>query len=135
MSIETSRQRTAGRNSHDSLFEQISWLFMRLTGLILLGLALFHLLYMHFVIPGGVSEIDYFSIANRWTNPVSGFSWRFFDLSLLALGLSHGAIGVHSAINRSFKGQNARFLMTGGLAITYLLLLVSSAWIIFTFHG
>ena len=103
--------------------------------LVLLGLALFHLMYMHFVIPGGVSEIDYLSIANRWTNPVSGFFWRFFDLSLLALGLSHGAIGVRSAINRSFKGQNARFIMTGGLAITYLLLLVSSAWIIFTFHG
>jgi succinate dehydrogenase / fumarate reductase membrane anchor subunit len=107
---------------------------MRLSGLALLGLALFHLIYLHFIIPGGVTAIDYLSIASRWTNPVSGFFWRFFDLLLLALALSHGAAGVHGAIKRSFTSRNVRMITNGGLVLAYLLLLTSSSWLIFTFQ-
>ena len=134
MSIETNCRPTTESKQPDSSFKQISWLFMRLSGLALLGLALFHLIYLHFIIPGGVAAIDYVSIASRWTNPVSGFFWRFFDLLLLALALSHGATGVHGAINRSFTSRNVRLITIGGLVLAYLLLLTSSTWLIFTFQ-
>ena len=135
MSIETNYGSTAKPNQPCNSLEQISWLFMRLSGLCLLGLALFHLIYMHFIVPGGVSEIDYFSIANRWTNPVSGFFWRFFDLLLLVLTLSHGAAGIRDAIDRSFMSRNVKTIAMGGLALSYIFLLASSTWLIFTFQG
>jgi succinate dehydrogenase / fumarate reductase membrane anchor subunit len=133
MSSKTNDRPIAEPRQLDNGPGQISWVFTRLSGLALLGLALFHLIYLHFIIPGGVSAIDYSTIASRWTNPASGFFWRFFDLLLLALALSHGATGVNAAINRSFASRNVRMTAIGGLVLAYLMLLTGSTWLIFTF--
>ena len=68
-------------------FEAWSWLFMRLSGLALIFLALLHFALTHIV--NDVVETDYRFVANRWDNPF----WQVFDWRLLVLALLHGANG------------------------------------------
>ena len=68
-------------------FEAKSWLFMRLSGLLLVFLALLHFAITHVL--NDVVDTDYRFVANRWDNP----AWQVFDWLLLALALLHGANG------------------------------------------
>ena len=69
-------------------FEAWSWVFMRLSGLALVFLALVHFAITHVL--NDVVDTDYDFVARRWDNPL----WRIFDWSLLALALLHGLNGM-----------------------------------------
>ena len=70
-----------------------SWLFMRLSGLLLLLLALGHLVIMHVI--HSVDEIDYVFVATRYT----GWLWRGYDGLLLVLAMVHGTNGARILID------------------------------------
>jgi len=74
-------------------FEAWSWIFMRVSGLVLLFLALGHMVLMHLI--HNVDEINYAFVANRY----AGWLWRFYDLSLLVLALIHGINGARVLID------------------------------------
>lgn len=65
-----------------------SWYFMRISGLILLFLALMHFFVTHIL--HDVTATDAGFVAGRWQNPL----WRLYDWVLLALGLFHGLNGL-----------------------------------------
>jgi succinate dehydrogenase / fumarate reductase membrane anchor subunit len=69
-------------------FETWSWFFMRVSGLILVFLALIHFSITH--IFHDVVHTDSGFLTTRWNNPL----WRLYDWSLLALGLMHGVNGL-----------------------------------------
>ncbi len=73
-------------------FEAWSWLFMRISGLALVFLALLHFAITHVI--NDVVETDYRFVADRWDNPF----WQIFDWLLLALALLHGANGARWVI-------------------------------------
>lgn len=70
-----------------------SWLFMRLSGLALLVLALGHLVIMHLI--NNVDAIDYDFVASRY----AGWFWRGYDLLLLVLAMLHGLNGMRILID------------------------------------
>jgi succinate dehydrogenase / fumarate reductase, membrane anchor subunit len=109
-------------------FELYAWLFMRISGIILVIMAVFHLLYMHFVIQ--VDNINYDVIATRWAN----MGWRIFDFTLLALAFTHGMNGARVVLQEYTPLRLHKWIM-GILLIIYLLLVLMGAWIIFTFSG
>ena len=74
-------------------FELWSWLFMRISGLVLLGLALGHLVIMHLI--NTVDVIDYDFVAGRY----AGWFWRGYDLTMLVLAMLHGLNGVRILID------------------------------------
>lgn len=76
-----------------SNFETWSWYAMRVSGLILLFLALSHFAITHII--NDVVETDSEFVADRWANPL----WRLFDWALLALALAHGVNGVRWSID------------------------------------
>lgn len=69
-------------------YEAWSWVFMRLSGLVLLFLALSHFAITHII--NDVTETDAAFVGRRWRNPL----WRLFDWALLALAMSHGLNGL-----------------------------------------
>ena len=69
-------------------FETWSWYFMRISGLVLVFLALLHFSITHILYD--VVDTDAQFVAARWDNPL----WRAYDWSLLALGLLHGVNGI-----------------------------------------
>ena len=68
-------------------FELWAWVFMRLSGLALLFLALGHLIIMHLI--NNVDRIDYNFVAGRY----AGGFWRAYDGALLLLAMLHGLNG------------------------------------------
>ncbi len=94
--------------------EAWSWVFMRLSGLVLLFLALAHFAITHLL--NDVVETDYRFVADRWSNPL----WRGFDWLLLVLALGHGANGVRVVVGdyvRSPRARRAALGVLGGLTV------------------
>ncbi len=91
--------------------EARSWLFMRLSGLLLIFLALSHFAITHIV--HDVVETDYRFVADRWDKPF----WQVFDWLLLALALLHGANGarwvVEDHVHRPGRRRAAKAAVYG----------------------
>ena len=92
---------------------------MRLSGLVLVVLALAHFAITHVL--NDVVETDYHFVANRWENPL----WRLFDWLLLALAILHGANGARWVVDdtvRNRRGQvvaKAVVYAAAGLLLAY----------------
>jgi len=86
-------------------FETWSWFFMRVSGLVLVFLALAHFAITHIV--NDVVETDAEFVYRRWDNPL----WRTFDWVLLALALFHGLNGLRWSIDDYIRNRQARALV------------------------
>lgn len=121
----------AGRMERSSNFELFAWFFMRISGIILLFIALFHIYYMHFVVD--VASITWKVIADRWTAPTTGVLWRTFDLSLLIFSFTHGTNGVRYVIEDYISNNGMRVAAKTGLFLLYAVLLAMGIYVIFAF--
>ncbi|MEP7200482.1 MAG: succinate dehydrogenase [Chloroflexota bacterium] len=108
-----------------------AWLFMRLSGLALIILALFHFYWMHFTI--GVENITFETIVGRWTGP-QGPLWRFYDLFLLTFAFTHGINGARQVVDDYIPSRMANAVIVGALWVIWLALIGMGAWIILTFR-
>jgi succinate dehydrogenase / fumarate reductase membrane anchor subunit len=77
-------------------FELWWWYFMRLSGLLLVFLALGHLCITHIL--NNVEVINYAFVANRWANPKTGVLWRLWDLTMINLAVLHGCNGLRQVL-------------------------------------
>jgi len=119
-----SRQRTRSRTS----FEMYSWIFMRMSGLLLVVLVLGHLLIMN-VLDGGVHRVNWGFVAGRWASPF----WRTWDLMQLWLAELHGTNGLRTVINDYAVRDSTRFWLKALLYTSAFLVLVLGTLVIFTF--
>lgn len=81
--------RPTGKRSN---FEVLSWFFMRVSGLVLIFLALYHLVWWNLVI--GVEHLDSQVVIERWNNPF----WRLFNVALVLFAMLHGLNGARYSI-------------------------------------
>ncbi len=101
----TERPRTGGQRPQRrprQNFETWSWLFMRVSGLALVFLALLHFAITHIL--NDVVATDQAFVARRWERP----GWRIFDWSLLALALLHGLNGLRWIIDDYVRSPGKR---------------------------
>lgn len=78
-------------------FELQAWYFMRISGLVLVLLALGHLCIVHILY--NVEVINYAFVADRWTKPGSGVLWRLWDLTMVVLAVIHGLNGLRQVLD------------------------------------
>lgn len=90
-------------------FELAAWYFMRISGLVLVFLALGHLFIMH--IQNNVETISYSFVVDRWTNPKTGFLWRLWDLALVNLAVIHGFNGLRQVAEELVAKATTRVLI------------------------
>jgi succinate dehydrogenase / fumarate reductase, membrane anchor subunit len=112
-------------------FELWSWLFMRLSGILLLFLAVGHVLIMH-VMDTGVTRVDYDFVVSRWTGSSAAF-WRTWDWMMLSLALLHGINGVRVIVQDYVRGPGARLAWNWAFAIVGFSLFVLGTFVVFTF--
>ena len=122
-SIPAPRSRATRTN-----FELYSWLFMRLSGLLLVVLVLGHLFIM-MVVDGGVSRIGFAFVAGRWASPF----WQTWDLLQLWLAELHGVNGLRTVINDYAERDQTRFWLKMLLYTSALFTLFLGTLVIFTF--
>jgi succinate dehydrogenase / fumarate reductase membrane anchor subunit len=118
------RQRTRSRTN----FEMYAWMFMRLSGLLLVALVLGHLFIMN-ILDGGVHRLGFAFVAGRWASPF----WQVWDLSMLWLAQLHGTNGVRVIINDYAQRDGTRFWLKMLLYTATGLVLVLGTLVIFTF--
>jgi succinate dehydrogenase / fumarate reductase membrane anchor subunit len=113
-------------------FETWSWFFMRVSGLVLLFLALVHFAIMHLV--NDVTHTNAQFVSHRWNNPL----WRIFDWLLLALGLLHGVNGLRMITDDYVRSPGWRAVTKASLyTLTFAMVAYGTFAIVsFTpFHG
>jgi succinate dehydrogenase / fumarate reductase membrane anchor subunit len=125
--VDPPRTRARSRAGHTN-FEMYAWLFMRLSGLLLVVLVLGHLFIM-LVLDGGVQKINFAFVAGRWSNPF----WQTWDLLQLWLAELHGVNGLRTVINDYAERDGTRFWLKMLLYTSAVLVLFLGTLVIFTF--
>jgi len=103
-------------------FELYSWVFMRISGLLLIFMALYHLVWWNLLV--GVEHLSAELVLERWSNPL----WRLFNVALAAFALLHGLNGARYSIEDYIRKPGARKAVK---AIVYGIVLLALAWGIF----
>ena len=128
--IESPRARRRRPTSSRSRtnFEMYSWVFMRMSGLLLFVLVLWHLLIMN-ILDDGVQRVNFAFVAGRWASPF----WRAWDLAQLWLAELHGTNGLRVIINDYAERDGTRFWLKMLLYTSAFLVLLLGTLVIFTF--
>lgn len=112
-----------------SNFELWSWLYMRISGVLLVVLALGHLYMVHVITR--VEDVNYQFVVERWATPF----FRTWDMLLLLLAMLHGINGTRVIIDDYLTHRPG--WRVAALSVLYALgfiLLVLGALIIITFQ-
>ncbi|MFR9796319.1 succinate dehydrogenase hydrophobic membrane anchor subunit [Streptomyces sp. MS06] len=127
--IEAPRKRTVktGRSGRGN-FEMAAWLFMRLSGIVLVLLVIGHLV-IQLVLDGGVTKIGFAFVAGRWASPF----WQVWDLLMLWLAMLHGANGLRTVVNDYAERANTRLWLKALLYTATVFTILLGTLVIFTF--
>ncbi|MFL5767633.1 MAG: succinate dehydrogenase hydrophobic membrane anchor subunit [Actinomycetota bacterium] len=118
-----------GRERPAGGLELWTWLFMRISGIVLLFLAVGHVLIMH-VFGGGVSRVDFKFVEVRWASPF----WRTWDWMMLSLALIHGVNGLRNVTMDYVTKPGWRFAVNMVFYVITFVLFVLGTVIVFTFN-
>ena len=118
----------AGKPRPESGLELYAWIFMRISGLALLFLALGHLLIMHII--HNVDYIDFRFVAARYATPF----WRTYDLLMLWFAMIHGVNGVRTVLVDYINPRGWRTLSLASLFVLGFVLLTLGSLAILTFQ-
>ena len=122
------RRKRPSQSASKTSFEMYAWVFMRVSGLLLVVLVLGHLLIMN-ILDGGVQRINFGFVAGRWASPF----WQTWDLLQLWLAQLHGTNGLRVIINDYAERDGTRFWLKMLLYTASFLVLVLGTLVIFTF--
>ena len=119
-SIEQPRSlRTARRRGVN--WEKWGWIYMRVSGVVLVVLIFGHL-FVNLFTGEGVRAIDWAFVAGKFASPF----WIVWDLLLLWLALIHGANGMRTLVNDYSRGRLRLVLLLALGAATAVLLLLGT---------
>ena len=107
--------------------ELYGWFFMRISGLLLVLLAVGHMFIMH--VFNDTLNLDYEFVAARWDTPY----WRIFDWLLLALSLLHGTNGLRVVLYDNLNDVTFRKVAIAGLYSTSLIFFILGTYVIVAF--
>jgi succinate dehydrogenase / fumarate reductase, membrane anchor subunit len=122
------RRRRPSQGRRGTNFEMYAWLFMRMSGILLVVLVLGHISIM-LLLDDGVRRINFGFVAGRWASPF----WRTWDLTQLWLAQLHGTNGLRVIINDYAERDQTRFWLKMLLYTASFLVLVLGTLVIFTF--
>lgn len=111
-----------------SSFEMLAWLFMRLSGVVLIVLIFGHL-FVNLMVGEGIHAIDFGFVAGKWSNPF----WQMWDLAMLWLAMLHGTNGVRTIINDYAERSGTRMTLKTVLFVASAVIIVLGTLVIFTF--
>ena len=126
--IKAPRSQRSFGSSGRSNFELYSWLFMRISGIVLVFLVLGHLVIMN-ILDGGVQRINFAFVAGRWSSPF----WQIWDLMMLWLAMLHGTNGMRTIINDYAERDQTRFWLKMVLYVASGFTILLGTLVIFTF--
>jgi len=110
-------------------WEKWGWIYMRVSGVVLVVLIFGHL-FVNLVAGDGVKAIDFAFVAGKWSSPF----WIVWDTLLLWLALIHGSNGMRTLVNDYASNRTFRRILLGGIAVSTIVLLVLGTLVIYTLN-
>jgi succinate dehydrogenase / fumarate reductase membrane anchor subunit len=110
-------------------WEKYGWMYMRISGAVLVGLILTHLLVNLFLPQEGIKSLDFAFVAGKWANPF----WQVWDGLMLWLALIHGTNGMRTIVNDYAEREWVRKTLIWALWITCGALILLGTLVITTF--
>lgn len=111
-----------------SRFELFAWLFMRLSGVVLVVLIFGHL-FVNLWQGEGVRGLDFGFVAGKWASPF----WQIWDLLMLWLAMLHGTNGMRTIISDYAEKPGTRMALLLTLYVAAAVIVVLGTLVIFTF--
>ncbi|MGP7960504.1 succinate dehydrogenase hydrophobic membrane anchor subunit [Sanguibacter sp. A247] len=127
--IAAPRSPFARRKTTRGNFELYGWVFMRLSGVVLVGLIFTHL-FVNLLAGEGIKAIDFAFVAGKWASPV----WQVVDLIMLWLAMMHGTNGVRTIINDYAEKDRTRGILKTLLYAAFVIVVITGTLVIFTFE-
>jgi succinate dehydrogenase / fumarate reductase membrane anchor subunit len=118
----------APRSRKQANWEKYGWLFMRVSGPLLVVLIFTHLV-VNLVVGDGIKAIDFAFVAGKWADPF----WQVWDLAMLWLALIHGTNGMRTIVNDYTEKVKVRKALVGTLWAVCAALIILGTLVIFTF--
>ena len=110
-------------------FEMMAWLYMRVSGVILVVLIFGHL-FVNLMVGDGVHAIDFGFVGGKWANPF----WQVWDLLMLWLAMLHGTNGIRVIIEDYAEKERTRFWLKTLLFASSAFIILVGTLVIFTFE-
>ncbi len=120
------KRQLSGRSRTNA--EKWSWMFMRVSGVILIVLIFTHL-FVNLMTGDGIQQIDFAFVAGKWASPL----WQIWDLVMLLLAMIHGGNGMRLLINDYARSDRLRRFLKVLLTTSVTLIIVLGSLVIFTF--
>ncbi|MFT3798397.1 succinate dehydrogenase, hydrophobic membrane anchor protein [Microbacterium sp.] len=109
-------------------WEKAGWLYMRISGVILVVLIFGHL-FVNLMVGDGIHALDWGFVAGKLANPF----WQVWDILMLWLALIHGANGMRTIINDYVTGERVRKTLVWAVFAAAGLLIVLGTLVVFAF--
>ena len=109
-------------------FETFSWYFFRVSGILLIFLAIIHLFLNH--VTTDVSCTSYQLVSIRYENPF----WRLYDWLLLTLALLHGMNGLRIVVDDYVRTRGWRLTLLSVVGVVTLVFFLLGTITLITFH-
>lgn len=110
-------------------WEKYGWIYMRISGPLLIVLIFVHLISNLVVPDGGINAIDFAFVAGKWAAPF----WQWWDLAMLWLAMLHGTNGMRTVINDYTEKEGVRKTLVASLWGVCASLIILGTLVIFTF--
>jgi succinate dehydrogenase / fumarate reductase membrane anchor subunit len=108
--------------------EKWGWIYMRVSGVLLVVLIFGHL-FVNLMLGEGIHGIDFAFVAGKFASPF----WQWWDVLMLWLALIHGANGMRTIVNDYVTGTRVRTVLVWALWISAAFLILLGTLVVFTF--
>jgi succinate dehydrogenase / fumarate reductase, membrane anchor subunit len=108
--------------------EKWGWIYMRVSGVLLVVLIFGHL-FVNLMVGDGISALNFAFVAGKLANPF----WQWWDVLMLWLAFIHGTNGMRTIVNDYVTNAKARKVLVWALWICAALMIVLGTLVVFTF--
>ena len=108
--------------------EKWGWVFMRMSGVVLVVLIFGHL-FINLMVGEGIHALDFAFIAGKFATPF----WQWWDVLMLWLALIHGGNGMRTIVNDYVTTEKARKALVWAIGLSAGLLIILGTLVVFTF--
>ncbi|KQZ84864.1 succinate dehydrogenase [Microbacterium sp. Root166] len=108
--------------------EKWGWIYMRVSGVLLVILIFGHL-FVNLMLGEGIHGIDFAFVAGKFASPF----WQWWDVIMLWLALIHGANGMRTIVNDYVTHERTRQVLVWALWLSAAFLIVLGTLVVFTF--
>ena len=109
-------------------WEKWGWIYMRVSGVVLVVLIFGHL-FVNLVVGEGVKAIDFAFVGGKWSDPF----WKVWDVTMLWLALIHGGNGMRTLVNDYARGPKLRLALKAAIFASVAILIILGTLVVFTF--